>query len=106
MPPICTHVDHVRITQLPESVDGCVDCLATGSLWLHLRICLECGHVGCCDSSPGKHATVHARESEHAIIRSLEAGEDWCWCFKDEVGMRIAEITGTTRIPPSPMLSR
>ena len=61
MPPICTHVDQVRITQLPESVDGCVDCLAMGSLWLHLRICLECGHVGCCDDSPNRHATAHAR---------------------------------------------
>ena len=73
MPPICTHVDHVRITQLPESVDGCVDCLAMGSLWLHLRICLECGHVGCCDDSPNRHATAHARRDEppdHPLARA------------------------------------
>ena len=56
----CTHLDHVHVTELPESVDGCEDCLQTGDGWLHLRICLECGHVGCCDSSPNKHATAHA----------------------------------------------
>jgi uncharacterized UBP type Zn finger protein len=104
MPPICTHVDHVRVTELPESVDGCVDCLAMGSLWLHLRICLECGHVGCCDDSPNKHATAHAGSTGHPIIRSLEPGEDWCWCFVDEVGMLIPDVHGSTRIPPSPLL--
>jgi uncharacterized UBP type Zn finger protein len=104
MPPICTHVDQVRITQLPESVDGCVDCLAMGSLWLHLRICLECGHVGCCDDSPNRHATAHARSTSHPIIRSLEPGEDWCWCYVDQVGMLIPAVHGRTRIPPSPLL--
>jgi uncharacterized UBP type Zn finger protein len=102
----CTHLDTIEITELPDEVAGCEDCLATGGVWLHLRICLNCGHVGCCDDSPNKHATAHAGTSGHPIIRSLEPGEDWCWCFDDEVGMRIAEITGTTRIPPSPMLSR
>jgi uncharacterized UBP type Zn finger protein len=102
----CTHLDTIEITELPEEVAGCEDCLATGDVWLHLRICLNCGHVGCCDDSPNKHATAHAGASDHPIIRSLEPGEDWCWCYDDEVGMRIAEITGTTRIPPSPMLSR
>ncbi len=57
----CTHLDHIRITELPESVDGCEECLAAGGKWVHLRICLECGHVGCCDSSPGQHASAHAR---------------------------------------------
>jgi uncharacterized UBP type Zn finger protein len=102
--PICTHTDHVKITQLPASVDGCADCLAEGTLWLHLRICLECGHVGCCDDSPMKHATAHAKATEHPIIRSLEPGEDWCWCFVDEVGMLIPDVHGFTRIPPSPLL--
>ena len=101
--PICTHLEHVRVTQLPPSVDGCEDCLATGGQWLHLRICLECGHVGCCDSSPGRHASGHARSSQHPIIRSLEPGEDWSWCFEDEVGMRIPRVQGETRIPPSPL---
>ena len=93
------------ITELPESVDGCEDCLATGGEWLHLRICLECGHVGCCDDSPNRHATGHAHATEHPIIRSLEPGEEWCWCFVDELGMLIPQVQGETRIPPSPMLS-
>jgi hypothetical protein len=99
----CTHLDHVRVTQLPESVEGCEDCLAMGSKWLHLRICLECGRVGCCDSSPNRHASAHAANSGHPIIRSLQPGEDWSWCFVDQVGMLIPEVQGTTRIPPSPL---
>jgi hypothetical protein len=104
MPPSCTHLDHVLVTELPAAVDGCEDCLATGGRWLHLRICLECGHVGCCDDSPGRHATAHGAESTHPIIRSLEPGETWSWCFVDEVGMVIGDVHGTTRIPPSPLL--
>jgi hypothetical protein len=99
----CTHLDHVKVTQLPEAVDGCEDCLAIGGRWLHLRICLECGHVGCCDSSPNRHASAHARATEHPIIRSLEPGEDWSWCFVDQVGLYIDEVQGETRIPPSPL---
>ena len=102
--PTCTHLDHVRITELPEAVDGCEDCLAVGDGWVHLRICLECGHVGCCDSSPNRHATAHARGTAHPIIRSLEPGEDWSWCYLDEVAFRLDSVTGTTRIPPSPLL--
>ena len=77
-----------------------------GSRWVHLRQCTICSHIGCCDDSPNKHATAHAGTSGHPIIRSLEPGEDWCWCFEDQVGMRIPQVTGSTRIPPSPMLSR
>jgi uncharacterized UBP type Zn finger protein len=99
----CTHLDTIEITELPASVDGCVDCLRTGGAWLHLRICLQCGHVGCCDSSPGRHASAHARDSRHPLIRSLEPGETWSWCFIDEVGMLIEEVHGDTRIPPSPL---
>lgn len=101
--PDCTHLDHVQITRLPESVDGCEDCLATGDEWFHLRICLECGHVGCCDSSPNRHASAHAEQSSHPIIRSLEPGEEWSWCFVDELGMILDEVRGETRIPPSPL---
>jgi uncharacterized UBP type Zn finger protein len=101
----CTHLDHVLVTQLPESVDGCTDCLATGGLWLHLRICLECGHVGCCDSSPNRHASKHAAGTSHPIIRSLEPGEDWSWCFVDEVAMLLTDVHGATRIPPSPLMT-
>ncbi len=70
----CTHLDHVQLLELPESVEGCEDCLAAGTEWFHLRICLECGHVGCCDSSPMRHASGHASASEHPIMRSIRAG--------------------------------
>jgi ubiquitin-hydrolase Zn-finger-containing protein len=99
----CTHLDHVHITELPEAVDGCEDCLASGGEWVHLRICLECGHVGCCDSSPGRHASGHASAAAHPIVRSLEPGEEWSWCFEDEVGMIIPGVQGETKIPPSPL---
>jgi uncharacterized UBP type Zn finger protein len=99
----CTHLDHVQILELPDEVAGCEDCLAAGGAWLHLRICLECGHVGCCDDSPNRHATAHAHATEHPIIRSLEPGEDWSWCYVDEVAMRIPDVRGATRIPASPL---
>jgi uncharacterized UBP type Zn finger protein len=99
----CDHLDHVRLTELPESVDGCVDCLAQGTKWMHLRICLECGHVACCDTSPERHASAHARAEGHPIMRSLEPGEDWSWCFVDELAMRIPEVRGQPRIPRSPL---
>jgi hypothetical protein len=99
----CTHLDHVRVTRLPESVEGCEDCLASGGKWLHLRICLECGKVGCCDDSPNHHARNHAETSGHPIIRSLEPHEEWSWCFVDDIGFVIADVQGETRIPPSPL---
>jgi uncharacterized UBP type Zn finger protein len=99
----CAHLDQVQITQLPESVDGCEECLKTGDPWLHLRICLECGKVGCCDNSPNRHATAHAHGSSHPLIRSLEPGETWSWCYIDEAAMEIPEVHGETRIPPSPL---
>lgn len=100
----CSHRDdHVLITELPARVDGCEECLAGGDPWLHLRICLECGHVGCCDSSPNRHATAHARSSGHPIIRSLQPGETWAWCYVDEIGMVLPQVAGATEIPPSPL---
>ena len=99
----CTHLDSVNVTELPDTADGCVDCLADGGEWCHLRICLTCGHVGCCDDSPGRHAGAHAAATEHPLIRSIQPGESWSWCFVDEVSMLIAEVTGEPRIPPSPM---
>jgi uncharacterized UBP type Zn finger protein len=103
-PTTCTHLDSIHVTELPASVDGCEDCLATGGVWLHLRICLQCGHVGCCDDSPHQHASKHNHSSGHPIIRSLEPGEVWSWCFVDQLAMEIPAVTGSTRIPPSPML--
>ncbi len=104
-PDSCSHLGTVTVTELPESVEGCEDCLREGGAWMHLRICLECGHVGCCDSSPGRHASRHAATRSHPLIRSLEPGEGWSFCFEDELAMIIPEVRGTTRIPPSPMLS-
>jgi uncharacterized UBP type Zn finger protein len=101
----CTHLDQITVTELPPSVDGCEDCLREGGVWLHLRLCLSCGHVGCCDDSPGRHASAHHRSSRHPLIRSLEPAEDWSWCFVDEVGLLIEDVHGETRIPPSPMLA-
>ena len=98
---VCKHGAHVKLHRLPEQVDGCADCLASGGEWLHLRICLECGKVGCCDDSPHRHATAHAHASGHPIIRSLEPGEVWAWCYIDEVVLTVPEVTGQTRIPPS-----
>jgi uncharacterized UBP type Zn finger protein len=99
----CTHLDEVKIRELPAQVDGCEDCLRIGSKWLHLRVCLACGHVGCCDNSPNRHATSHYHETSHPLIRSLEPGEEWSWCYVDEIAMIIEGVTGETRIPPSPL---
>jgi uncharacterized UBP type Zn finger protein len=81
----CTHTDSIQIVELPETIDGCADCLAIGGRWLHLRMCMTCGKIGCCDSSPNKHATKHAHAEGHPIMRSAEPGEDWSWCVIDEV---------------------
>jgi uncharacterized UBP type Zn finger protein len=80
----CTHLD--QITTEAAGTDGCEDCLATGGRWVHLRRCAACGHVGCCDSSPNRHATAHFHASGHPVIQSFEPGEDWFWCYVDEVG--------------------
>ena len=102
----CTHLDHVVLTQLPQRSEGCEECLRVGSGWVHLRICLECGHVGCCDDSPNRHASAHRAETAHPIIRSLEPGERWSWCFEDEIVLTLPQVQGTTSIPPSPLLGR
>ncbi|MEO7103385.1 MAG: UBP-type zinc finger domain-containing protein [Gemmatimonadaceae bacterium] len=80
----CAHLDHVRDVK-PRTPNGCEECLKMHSTWVHLRLCLECGHVGCCDSSPNKHATKHFHQTSHPIVRSFEPGEDWGWCFVDEM---------------------
>jgi uncharacterized UBP type Zn finger protein len=79
----CTHLDTIRDVS-PKS-DGCEECLKIGSDWVHLRLCLTCGHVGCCDSSRHKHATKHFHRTKHPIVRSFEPGESWMWCYVDEV---------------------
>jgi uncharacterized UBP type Zn finger protein len=80
----CTHLDQILEDVVP-SAQGCEDCLRTGDTWVHLRECLTCGHVGCCDSSKNKHAHRHADEAGHPIVRPFEPGDDWRWCFVDEM---------------------
>jgi|SRR6266545_3038277 len=80
----CSHLDTIRLDLRPRS-QGCEECLAMGDSWVHLRMCLSCGHVGCCDSSKNKHATKHFRQVAHPIVRSIEPGENWGWCYADEV---------------------
>lgn len=79
---VCSHVSQIRDVE-PRS-EGCEECLAIGDTWVHLRLCLSCGHVGCCDSSKNKHASKHFRTTRHPIVRSAEPGEDWMWCYVDE----------------------
>jgi uncharacterized UBP type Zn finger protein len=80
----CPHLNQVRNVE-PRTPGGCEECLAMGSQWVHLRLCLGCGHVGCCDNSINRHATKHFRATKHAIMRSFERGEDWGWCYVDEL---------------------
>jgi uncharacterized UBP type Zn finger protein len=79
---MCEH--EIGLTPVPPRTSGCEECLETGSVWVHLRLCLSCGHVGCCDSSPGRHATRHFRHVGHPVVASFEPGERWAWCYVDE----------------------
>jgi len=79
----CRHLDQIAVTE--PAVHVCEECVALGDRWVHLRMCLICGHVGCCDASKNKHATKHFHDSGHPLIRSIEPGEDWVWCYVDKV---------------------
>jgi uncharacterized UBP type Zn finger protein len=79
----CEHLSHPKITKTKTHV--CEECVKMGDQWVHLRLCMDCGHVGCCDSSKNKHATRHFHATKHPIIRSIEPGESWTWCYVDEV---------------------
>jgi len=79
----CFHLDQIQA--VTPSAEGCEDCLKTGDTWMHLRLCETCGHVGCCDSSPNKHATKHFHATQHPIIKSFEPGEDWGYCYPDDL---------------------
>lgn len=81
----CTHLDHIH--KVTPSSNGCEDCLRVGDTWVHLRECLECGHVGCCDSSKNRHATKHFKATHHPIVRSFQPGENWRWCYVDEMAL-------------------
>ncbi len=77
--------EHLKeIRKVTASAKGCEDCLKIGARWVHLRLCLSCGRVGCCDSSPNRHATKHFHGTKHPIVQSFEPGEDWRWCYVHE----------------------
>ncbi len=80
----CAHLDQITVERPPDA-PGCEDCLAAGTQWVHLRVCRSCGHIGCCDSSPMKHASRHAGESQHPIVSSVEPRENWTYCYEDDV---------------------
>lgn len=86
--PACGHLDQVR--SVTPSADGCEACLRIGSGWVHLRLCLSCGRVGCCDNSPNRHATAHHHETGHPLVRSAEPGEEWGYCYPDDLYMEVA----------------
>jgi uncharacterized UBP type Zn finger protein len=81
---ICSHIQEVN-ENIQGNTKGCEECEKSGSDWVHLRLCLSCGHVGCCDSSPNKHATKHFHKVNHPVIKSYEPGENWEWCFVDNI---------------------
>ncbi len=82
MKPPCSHLDQIK--EVSPSAHGCEECLKMGDSWVHLRICLICGHVGCCDSSKNTHATKHAHATDHPLVQTMEPGEDWLYCYADD----------------------
>lgn len=91
MPATCSHLDQVDAQARPSS-EGCEDCVRDGGRWVHLRMCRVCGHVGCCDSSPARHASAHHGLSGHPVMSSYEPGEDWWWCFEDGLGFTVTDL--------------
>ena len=83
----CAHVGELKIKQVHRPGKACEDCVPIGGRWLHLRECLTCGHVACCDSSPNQHASKHFHATRHPLITSLEQGETWVWCYVDEAAI-------------------
>ena len=79
----CEHAADIRDV-VPNAGDHCPECVAKGDTWVHLRVCLTCGHVGCCDSSTERHADAHYRDTDHPVMRSFETGEAWKWCYVDQ----------------------
>ena len=92
MPAPCPHIEEAATrhrTPVKPSGPGCKECLESGDVWVHLRLCLGCGHVGCCDNSPNKHATAHWHETDHPLVRSYEPGEDWWFCYPDDLVFHV-----------------
>ena len=93
----CQHLDMIH--EVTPSGTGCVECLAMGASWVHLRLCRTCGHVGCCDQSPGKHATKHFHATQHPIIEGYDPPEHWGWCYVDEVFFDLSDRATPQRGP-------
>jgi hypothetical protein len=85
----CHHLNFVKTSH--RNSNGCEECLKTGDSWVHLRLCRTCGHVGCCDDSKNQHASKHSHAARHPIITSIEPGENWSWCYIDEIAMELRE---------------
>jgi uncharacterized UBP type Zn finger protein len=84
----CTHLDEITV-EVPANIPGCEDCLRIGATWVHLRACRSCGHIGCCDSSPNRHASAHAQGAQHPIVTSVEPGENWSYCYVDDLAFEL-----------------
>ena len=97
----CEHFDQLQ--PVSPRTRGCEECMKSGDPWIGLRLCLTCGHVGCCDDSNNTHATKHFNATGHPLIRSLEPGEEWSYCYVDDIALLIPAVHGQTRIPPSPL---
>lgn len=92
----CPHIREAK--DLPDKRPVCEDCIKTGDSWVHLRICLSCGHVGCCDSSKNRHATKHYHATKHPVMRSMQPGEEWGWCYMDEVMFDLSDGVEHARV--------
>lgn len=89
----CTHIETaIRRMDIPLGSRQCEECVRTGGTWVELRMCTMCGHMGCCDSSPGRHATAHFHNTGHPIIKSAEFGQDWLWCYRDELAFNLRRV--------------
>jgi uncharacterized UBP type Zn finger protein len=87
----CAHLDQIAVVDVPPAIAGCEDCLAVGDRWVHLRMCMTCSKIGCCDSSPNRHARAHAASADHPIVRSAETGEDWSYCFIEDIAFVVGD---------------
>jgi hypothetical protein len=99
MDEVCDHIAGATLDAEPSG-PGCAECLASGGHWVHLRRCLACGHIGCCDNSPSRHATAHAHETGHPVIRSYEPREDWVYCYPDDLAVEAPEFEHSPSHPP------
>ncbi len=90
----CTHIESaIRYVEVPLGSRRCQECVRQGTTWVSLRMCATCGHIGCCDGSPGRHATAHFRGTGHPIVKTAEPGEDWFWCYIDELAFRMNRVS-------------